>query len=369
MSAALAFLDPGRPLDYGARLSRLRWRRAAGVSGAAVWRPEAAAAGAVAGGAAWLVVLEAAAIPVFREPPEALPGSLLGLSEAPPPPVHSLRELEAVADGDTALSAPPSAPYGLAAILFRSADFAAQTGETVEVYVRRLLAGPVARADRIGAVRLEEASDRERPELIGRLPEGPLRLLDVGCGAGATLAAARPRRPDWTIVGIEADPALAARARSRCDRVIEGDLRRALPELARQGERFDAVVFADVLEHLEDPIAALVAARAVAAERGRLLVSVPNVGHLSVVRDLAAGRFDPIPAGLTDARHLRWFTRAFLAEALEEAGWKDAVVEGEPGAPAPDAAAFLAGTAGLSGRDARSLATYQWIAMASAGGK
>ena len=365
MSVALAFLDSGRPLDYGARLSRLRWRRAAGASGEAVWRPEAFASEALAGAEAWLVVLDPAAIPAFREAPQAVPGRLLGVSEALPPAVHTLRELEASALGD---GASPAAGKP-AAIVFRSADFEATGGETVKTLIERLLTGPLAPADGLRAVRLEESSARERPELTRRLPEGAVRILDVGCGAGATLAAARSRRPRWTVVGIEADPALAARARSRCDRVIEGDLRRALPELARLGERFDAVVFADVLEHLEDPIAALAAARAVAAEGGRVLVSVPNVGHLSVVRDLAAGRFDPIPAGLTDARHLRWFTRAFLADALEEAGWKVVAIESEPGAPAPDAAAFLAATGGWSGSDVESLATYQWIAEAVAGGR
>jgi SAM-dependent methyltransferase len=216
------------------------------------------------------------------------------------------------------------------------------------------------------AVRFDESSDRERPELTRRLPAGALRILDVGCGAGAGIAAAKARHPAWTVTGIEWDPVLAGRARSRCDRVLEGDLARVLPALEGEGARLDAIVFADVLEHLEDPVAALVAARRIAALGARLLVSVPNVGHLSIARDLLAGRFDPIPAGLTDARHLRWFTRSFLAEVLAEAGWHTISIESEPGAPAPDAAAFLALAAAWPDCNRESLATYQWIATASA---
>jgi len=63
---------------------------------------------------------------------------------------------------------------------------------------------------------------------------------------------------------------------------------------------------------------------------------------------------------------VRWFTRSFLAEVLAEAGWGGATIEGEPGAPAPDAAAFLAATAEWPVRDLEGLATYQWIATARA---
>jgi hypothetical protein len=54
------------------------------------------------------------------------------------------------------------------------------------------------------------------------------------------------------------------------------------------------------------------------------------------------GRFDPIPSGLTDAGRLRWFTKASLAEALEEAGWRVVSIEPWAGVPAPDAGEFVA---------------------------
>jgi hypothetical protein len=84
------------------------------------------------------------------------------------------------------------------------------------------------------------------------------------------------------------------------------------------------------------------------------------------VRDLVLGRFDPVPAGLADAGHLRWFTRASLEDALEEAGWKTDRVEGLPGAAAPDAQGFLERASAFPEVDAASLATYQWVAVARA---
>jgi SAM-dependent methyltransferase len=248
------------------------------------------------------------------------------------------------------------------AFAFRSLDFPARDNETVKLYIERLQSSP---ADTVpGAIRFEDPSWRERPELTRRLAPGELRILDAGCGAGAGVAGAKTRNPGWEVTGIERDPELAARAREVCDRVLEGDLARILPRLADAGERFDTIVFADVLEHLEDSFGALAAARGVAAPGATLLVSVPNAGHLSIVRDLLLGRFDPVPAGLCDVGHLRWFTRASLSEAIREAGWRLESVESEAGAPAPEPEAFLELASAWPEADRDSLATYQWIATA-----
>jgi hypothetical protein len=49
---------------------------------------------------------------------------------------------------------------------------------------------------------------------------------------------------------------------------------------------------------------------------------VPNVGHWSVVRDLARGRFDYLPVGILCGTHLRFFTAASLDELLQQAGFQ-----------------------------------------------
>ncbi len=367
MIRALAILS-GVPADLGSRFARLRWQRAVRAERAVEWAPDAMAAAAVGGADVWFVVADPSAVPLdgSRSPAlEPAPGRILAATAAGPmdPPVaHTLRELEAARPG------PAAREDGLApvAIGFRAADFPPEPRETVKSYIYRLLkdSAVLATDARFQAVSLGDPSERERPELTRRLPPGVQRILDAGCGAGVGIAGAKARNPGWTVTGIEKDPRLAARARAQCDRVLEGDLARVLPALGSAGERFDAIVFADVLEHVEDPIAALAMGRRVAAPGARLLVSVPNVGHLSIVRDLVHGRFDPVPAGLTDAGHLRWFTRAFLEEALCESGWSVDAIEGEAGAPPPRAEEFLALAEAWPDCDLQSLLTYQWVATA-----
>jgi 2-polyprenyl-3-methyl-5-hydroxy-6-metoxy-1,4-benzoquinol methylase len=271
------------------------------------------------------------------------------------PPVHTLRELESArihaCDG------------AAAAIAFRTADAAPHArGTCAELFAA--LASRARTAEGFVSVTIPDASDAPRPEIARRIPDAAVRILDVGCGSAGALSALS-RRGERRVTGIERDARLAAAARRRCERVLEADLREALADLAAAGENFDAVVFADVLEHLEDPIAALAAGLRVAAPGGTLLVSVPNVGHLSVARDLLLGRFDPTPAGLCDAGHLRWFSRDFLEEAILEAGWSAPRIEGERGAPAPDPAAFRHLAGAWPDADPESLETYQWVATAA----
>ena len=354
--------------DYGARLARLRWRRAAEARTETAWEPDRPAADAL-GGAGNLARGRRSGRPSGRSraPPGAVrrarprPGA--GRARAGVRGPHAPRARGGLAGCRRRAGASP----GLRASVRAAGLSAGGWSETIELYIGRLLRRNRRPRSNPGfrVVALPRPSERERPELDATAPgEAP---ADPGCrlrGGAGTIAAAVPRHPGWRVTGIERGlPPRRSRPGVLRPRPRRRPRRDVLPELARTGERFDAVVFADVLEHLEDPVGALAAGRAVADRARRLLVSVPNVGHLSIVRDLVAGRFDPIPAGLTDARHLRWFTRAFLAETIEEAGWRLVSIESERGAPPPDPSGFLARTAAWPGRDDESLATYQWVAL------
>ena len=358
MTRGIAFFSGPRPLEYGSRIARLRWRRAAGADRVTVWAPESHAAPGLANVESWVLVRDAGALPGGRVP-EPPPSGVLRSLRAALPPVHTLRELEQT---PLAPTADDSAP---AAIAFRTSEHPPRPHETAEALFGRLASVALPAAGFL-AVAFEDPSERERPELTRRLPEGALRVLDAGCGAGGGIGLARARNAGWTVTGIERDPALAARARRHCDRVLDGDLADVLRRLEAAGERFDALVFADVLEHLDDPVAALADGRRLAAPGAMLLVSVPNAGHLSIARDLLTGRFDPVPAGLCDAGHLRWFTRPFLAEVLAESGWNGAQIESDRGYPASEPEAFLGLASAWPDAERDSLLTYQWIATARA---
>ena len=98
------------------------------------------------------------------------------------------------------------------------------------------------------------------------------------------------------------DPAAAAEAERFCERVVVGDAE-TLPLDEHLGdERFDAVLFADVLEHLRNPAAMLRRVRPFVVDEGAIVASIPNVAHVSVRLALLAGEFRYRDMGLLDDR-------------------------------------------------------------------
>jgi 2-polyprenyl-3-methyl-5-hydroxy-6-metoxy-1,4-benzoquinol methylase len=145
-----------------------------------------------------------------------------------------------------------------------------------------------------------------RPEVLALVPTTARRVLDVGCGAGR-LGEALKGRQQAAVVGIELNEAAAAQARQRLNQVLEGDVE--CISLPFAPGAFDAIVCGDILEHLREPERLLRRAREWLAPDGRLIASIPNVRHRSVVCSLLQGNWTYESAGLLDHTHLRFFTR------------------------------------------------------------
>lgn len=134
---------------------------------------------------------------------------------------------------------------------------------------------------------LEEEPGRRRTanrllDLIAAHKPGG-RLLDVGCGHGLLLAEARARGYD--ALGLELSTAAIRHATHELGVAVE---QVALEDFAAATDAcFDVVVLADVLEHVDDPVAALDASVSLLAEDGVLCVTTPDPSSV-VAR--AAGR-------------------------------------------------------------------------------
>lgn len=123
------------------------------------------------------------------------------------------------------------------------------------------------------------ATARRLLDLVGaHRPRG--RLLDVGCGHGLLLDEARARR--YETVGIELSRDSARHARSLGLDVRELSLE-AFAE-ATNGDSpgiFDVIVLADVIEHLDDPVAAIDQCVALLRPGGVLCVVTPDPTSLT----------------------------------------------------------------------------------------
>ncbi len=158
----------------------------------------------------------------------------------------------------------------------------------------------------------------DRPEVVALVPESASRILDIGCAAGALGAALKARGP-CTVWGIELEPDIAARAGDRLDTVLVGDAIELGAGL--EAESFDAVIMADALEHIADTDTALAMVRRVMKPDAKLVLSLPNVRHWSVLQMLLSGDWRYADAGIMDRTHLRFFTLRSAARTLKEAGF------------------------------------------------
>jgi len=136
--------------------------------------------------------------------------------------------------------------------------------------------GKFAPLHRLAPARMTYLRDRISAHFARKLPAAKplsgLRILDIGCGGG--LVSEPLARLGANVTGIDpaADNIAAARAHASTSG-LEIDYRAiTAEELVASGEKFDAVVCLEVVEHVPDP-AAFIAMAASLSEPGGLLIA------------------------------------------------------------------------------------------------
>lgn len=111
---------------------------------------------------------------------------------------------------------------------------------------------------------------------LAELPEG-VELLEIGPGHGLLLARAVQAVGHGRVTGWDVSESSLSHTRSALGSlgVTDGFTLEARNLFDSQKEKFDAVVFSEVLEHLEDPKGALAAIRTLIRPGGRLFLNVP----------------------------------------------------------------------------------------------
>jgi SAM-dependent methyltransferase len=138
---------------------------------------------------------------------------------------------------------------------------------------------------------------------FGGLP-AEARILEIGCGTGHSL----PMLSRFGAVeAIEIDPAARAIAAERLGREV-GDA--PLPALTGVAPgAYDLIAVLDVVEHIEDDVAALAAMRERLAPGGKILITVPAHPWMWSAHDVVN-------------HHHRRYTKATLRRAIGAAGLK-----------------------------------------------
>jgi 2-polyprenyl-3-methyl-5-hydroxy-6-metoxy-1,4-benzoquinol methylase len=160
-----------------------------------------------------------------------------------------------------------------------------------------------------------------RRDLLAMLaPAAGLAVLELGAGYGATLRAAKALGIAAYTMGIDlVAPAPALPGEPEIDRFVCGNVETL--DLDLPPERFDAVLCADVLEHLIDPWQTVATLARSLKPGGVFLSSIPNVRNHRLLRAVVLeGDFRYADAGLLDRTHLRFFCRKNIRALFEGAG-------------------------------------------------
>ncbi|MDQ7012435.1 MAG: class I SAM-dependent methyltransferase [Planctomycetota bacterium] len=156
-----------------------------------------------------------------------------------------------------------------------------------------------------------------RTDVLAMIPDSARTFLSVGCGSGRTEAELIKR--GFTVTGIELDPVAAAAARDNGLDMLEGDVNQINAQLADRS--FDCLLYADVLEHIVDPVPILREHVARLTPGGCAIISVPNFRHHTVLRQLFLhGHIRYTDAGIFDTTHVRITTRRLIQEWFTDVG-------------------------------------------------
>ncbi|MFN3530374.1 MAG: class I SAM-dependent methyltransferase [Bacteroidia bacterium] len=146
-----------------------------------------------------------------------------------------------------------------------------------------------------------------RKDIEPLLPDFSERVLEIGCGNGATLAHYKATTQFAHCIGLELMPEVINPA-IQIDEWLIGPVENQLT--AVPDASLDLVLCLDVLEHLLDPWAVVQQIAEKLKPGGVLIASIPNMRTAVVLSNLLfKGQFEYANQGIMDRTHLRWFTR------------------------------------------------------------
>jgi len=166
---------------------------------------------------------------------------------------------------------------------------------------------------------VEEYYINERKDLCSLIPEGSLRILEIGCGSGNFRNNIHSDCEYW---GVEPVSEVAQEASTKLDHVLCGVYEEVAGDIP--DNYFDLVVCNDVIEHMAYPEIFLRSVRKkMKSDVSYIIGSIPNVRYIENLYNLLIKRdWRYMDWGVLDNTHLRFFTRKSMIRLFESEGFK-----------------------------------------------
>jgi 2-polyprenyl-6-hydroxyphenyl methylase/3-demethylubiquinone-9 3-methyltransferase len=166
------------------------------------------------------------------------------------------------------------------------------------------------------------ASSYLLPELLKILARDappPARVLEIGCGNGAT--ARTLEKLGYDVTAIDPSASGIEQARRHETPTLRFAAASTDEDLSHLGT-FSIVISLEVIEHCPSARAFAGAFRARLEPGGIGIISTPYHGYLKTLAVVASGRFDSHFDPLWEGGHLKFFTNAKLRQLFAETGFE-----------------------------------------------
>lgn len=162
----------------------------------------------------------------------------------------------------------------------------------------------------------------ERPfeshAIVYNLIRGQTNILDIGSATG--YVGEHLKKKGCHVWGIEIDPQAAKVSRSHLEKVYIGDVKE-IQKMPIREHFFDYILMQDVLEHIRDSKGVLRSLQKYLKKGGAIIISTPNIAHVSIRLRLLCGKFVYEETGIMDKTHVHFFTQKTLYQYVKSEGY------------------------------------------------
>lgn len=159
------------------------------------------------------------------------------------------------------------------------------------------------------------------PARVVRLIGTDQRVLEIGSGPGS-ITRLLTGAGRCKVTALEIDPEAIEKVRPFCESVHQADLNNVNWTEILAEKKFNFVVAADVLEHVYDPLSVLKGMSKLMESDGSIVISLPHIGHASILGCLMSNDFEYRDWGLLDKTHIRFFCLKNIQELIRAAQLK-----------------------------------------------
>ncbi len=155
--------------------------------------------------------------------------------------------------------------------------------------------------------------------LVYDLIEKNTKVLDLGCATGYFGNELANKFVE--LYGVDVDSVAVKLAKKYYKCVIQSDLNLFNTDKLPK-KYFDYIILLDVIEHLINPTNLLSKITKLLNKSGQLIISTPNILHISIRYKFISGKFNYEKYGILDETHVHFYTIESIVSLVSDLGYK-----------------------------------------------